>query len=125
MAARGTGSIINTSSAMALMGGTLARDAYTASKGAILSLTRSLAVQFGPRGIRVNAICPGPIETSLMMELLKDEEARRLRLSRIPVGRIGMAEDVARMALYLASDESSWTNGAQMVVDGGITVDCF
>ena len=96
------------------------------SKGAVLSLTRSLAVQFGPHGVRANAICPGPIETPLMTSwLLTDPEAKALRLNRIPMGRFGRPEDVVYLALYLASDESSWTNGAALVVDGGITSNYF
>ena len=102
------------------------QDAYTASKGAIISLTKSLAVQFGPKGVRANAICPGPIETPLMTEwLLKDEAAKQLRLSRQPAGRFGKPEEIVNCALYLASDESDWTNGAVMVVDGGITSNYF
>ena len=102
------------------------QDAYTASKGALISLTKSLAIQFRPQGIRTNAICPGPIETPLMTEwLLKDEAAKQLRLSRQPSGRFGRPEDIVNCALYLASDESDWTNGAVLVVDGGITSNYF
>lgn len=126
MLERGRGSIINVASFVALVGCTVPQDAYTASKGAIISLTRSLAIQFRPRGVRSNAICPGPIETPMLMDwLLKDEEARRLRLSRQPSGRFGRPEDIVNCALYLASDESDWTNGAVLVVDGGITVNYF
>ena len=89
-------------------------------------LTRSLAVQFGPQGIRTNAICPGPVETPLLMDwLVKDEAAKRLRLARNPTGRFGKPEEIVSMAMYLASDESRWTNGASLVVDGGITVNYF
>lgn len=126
MAAQGSGSIINIASFVALLGCSVPQDAYTASKGALLSLTRSLAVQFGPKGVRTNAICPGPVETPLLMDwLLKDEAARRLRLARNPTGRFGKPEEVVNMALYLASDESRWTNGASLVVDGGISVNYF
>lgn len=126
MLARGSGSIINIASFVALVGCSVPQDAYTASKGAIISLTKSLAVQFRPRGIRTNAICPGPIETPLMTEwLLKDEAAKQLRLSRQPSGRFGKPEEIVNCALYLASDESDWTNGAVMVVDGGITSNYF
>ncbi len=126
MLERGRGSIINVASFVALVGCTVPQDAYTASKGAIISLTRSLAIQFRPRGVRSNAICPGPIETPMLMDwLLKDEEAKRLRLSRQPSGRFGRPEDIVSCALYLASDESDWTNGAVLVVDGGITVNYF
>jgi len=123
--AAGGGSVINVASFVALVGCTVPQDAYTMSKGAVLSLTRSLAVQFGPQGVRANAICPGPIETPLLRELLADETARNKRLSRIPLGRFGRAEDIVHAALYLASDESSWTTGTTFVVDGGITVNYF
>jgi NAD(P)-dependent dehydrogenase (short-subunit alcohol dehydrogenase family) len=121
----GGGSIVNVASFVALVGCTVPQDAYTASKGAVISLTRSLAVQYGPKGVRANALCPGPIETPLTRELLKDEAARRLRLNRIPLGRFGRAEDVVNAALYLASDESAWTTGTTFVVDGGISVNYF
>lgn len=121
----GGGSVINIASFVALMGCTVPQDAYTASKGAVISLTRSLAVQFGPKGIRSNAVCPGPIETPLMRDLLKDENKKRVRLSRIPMGRFGHPEDVVSLSVYLASDESTWTNGAALVVDGGISVNYF
>jgi NAD(P)-dependent dehydrogenase (short-subunit alcohol dehydrogenase family) len=121
----GGGSIINVASFVALLGCTVPQDAYTASKGAVVSLTRSLAVQYGPKGVRANALCPGPIETPLMRDLLKDEAARRLRLNRIPLGRFGRADDVVNAALYLASDESAWTTGTTFVVDGGISVNYF
>jgi NAD(P)-dependent dehydrogenase (short-subunit alcohol dehydrogenase family) len=122
----GGGSIINIASFVALLGCSVPQDAYTASKGALLSLTRSLAVQFGPNGIRTNAICPGPVETPLLMDwLVKDEAAKQLRLARNPSGRFGKPEEIVNMALYLASDESRWTNGASLVVDGGITVNYF
>jgi NAD(P)-dependent dehydrogenase (short-subunit alcohol dehydrogenase family) len=122
----GGGSIINIASFVALLGCSVPQDAYTASKGAVLSLTRSLAVQFGPVGIRTNAICPGPVETPLLMDwLVKDEAAAQLRLTRNPTGRFGRPEEIVSMAMYLASDESRWTNGASLVVDGGITVNYF
>jgi NAD(P)-dependent dehydrogenase (short-subunit alcohol dehydrogenase family) len=126
MVERGSGSIINIASFVALVGCSVPQDAYTASKGAVLSLTRSLAVQFGPQGVRANAICPGPVETPMLMDwLVKDEEAKRIRLARNPTGRFGKPEEIVAMALYLASDESRWTNGASLVVDGGITVNYF
>jgi len=126
MQAGGGGSIINIASFVAILGCSVPQDAYTASKGAVLSLTRSLAVQFGPDGIRTNAICPGPVETPLLMDwLLKDEAAKQLRLARNPTGRFGKPEEIVHMAVYLASDESRWTNGASLVVDGGITVNYF
>ena len=122
----GGGSIINIASFVAILGCSVPQDAYTASKGAVLSLTRSLAVQFGPNGIRTNAICPGPVETPLLMDwLVKDEEAKRIRLARNPSGRFGKPEEIVHMAVYLASVESRWTTGASLVVDGGITVNYF
>ncbi len=126
MVAQGSGSVINIASFVALLGCSVPQDAYTASKGALLSLTRSMAVQFGPSGVRTNAICPGPVETPLLMDwLLKDEAAKQLRLARNPSGRFGKPEEIVNMAIYLASDESRWTNGASLVVDGGISVNYF
>ncbi len=122
----GGGSVINIASFVALLGCSVPQDAYTASKGAVIALTKSLAVQFGPRGIRSNAICPGPIETPLLTEwLLKEPAEKAKRLNRIPMGRFGRPEDIVNLALYLASDESSWTNGAVLVADGGITSNYF
>ena len=122
----GGGSIVNIASFVALVGCSVPQDAYTASKGAVIALTRSLAVQFAPQGIRTNAICPGPIETPLLTSwLLTDPEAKALRLARNPTGRFGRPEDIAYLALYLASDESSWTNGAIISADGGITANYF
>ena len=121
----GGGSIINIASFVALMGCTVPQDAYTASKGGVLALTRSLAVQYGRNHIRANAICPGPIETPLLTEILSDPAKRELRLNRIPLGRFGRPEDVVYASLYLASDESSWVTGTTFVVDGGITVNYF
>jgi NAD(P)-dependent dehydrogenase (short-subunit alcohol dehydrogenase family) len=126
MIENGSGSIINVSSFVALLGCSVPQDAYTASKGAVLALTRSLAVQFAPKGVRSNAILPGPVETPLLMDwLVKDEQARTIRLARNPTGRFGKADEVAAMAVYLASDESAWTNGASLVIDGGISVNYF
>jgi NAD(P)-dependent dehydrogenase (short-subunit alcohol dehydrogenase family) len=126
MVEQGSGSVINISSFVALLGCTVPQDAYTASKGAVLSLTRSLAVQFGPKGVRANAICPGPIETPLLMDwLVKDEAAKQLRLARNPTGRFGTPQEIVNVAIYLASDESRWTNGAHFVIDGGISVNYF
>ena len=122
----GGGSVINVASFVALVGCSVPQDSYTASKGAVIALTKSLAVQFGPQGVRSNAICPGPIETPLLTEwLLSDPDAKALRLNRIPMGRFGQARDIVYMAMYLASDESGWTNGAALVVDGGITSNYF
>jgi NAD(P)-dependent dehydrogenase (short-subunit alcohol dehydrogenase family) len=122
----GGGSIVLVGSISALAGFTLAQDSYTAAKSALIGLTKSLAVQFGPRGVRSNAICPGPIETPLLTEwLLKDAEAKRVRLARNPTGRFGRPEDIVNAGIYLASDESAWTNGAVLVIDGGITSNYF
>ncbi len=122
----GGGSVINVASFVALVGCTVPQDAYTASKGGVIALTKSLAVQFGSRRIRTNAIAPGPIETPLLMSwLLNNPEAKKRRLDRIPAGRFGRPEDIVNMALYLASDESTWVNGSVMVVDGGITSNYF
>ena len=125
MVKQGNGSIINVASFVAFMGCTVPQDAYTASKGGMLSLTTSFAVQYGRHGIRCNAVCPGPIETPLLRFLWTSEEARDLRLNRIPLGRFGEAKDIVYMALYLASDESSWTTGAWLMVDGGISSNYF
>ncbi len=121
----GGGSIINIASFVALVGCTTPQDAYTASKGGVLSLTRSLAVQYGPHGVRANAICPGPILTPMTEQLFPSEEERLKRLNRIPLGRFGRAEDIVHAGVFLASDESSWMTGSQFVVDGGITVNYF
>ena len=125
MIAAGKGSIINIASFVALMGCSVPQDAYTASKGGMLALTKSFAIQYGRHGIRCNAICPGPIETPLLRVLWTSEDARNLRLNRIPLGRFGQIDDIIYMALYLASDESSWTTGAWLVVDGGISSNYF
>lgn len=117
----GGGSVINTSSLVALMGAAVSQCAYTASKGAVLSLTREIAVEFARRGIRANALCPGPLNTALIAGLFTDERARNRRLVHIPVGRLGESEEIANAALFLASDESSFVTGAEFVVDGGIT----
>ncbi len=121
----GGGSIINVASIVAMLGCTVPQDAYTASKGGIIALTKSLAVQYAKHGIRANAICPGPIETQLLRMLWTSEEERNRRLNRIPLGRFGAPEDIVYLALYLASDEASWTTGSVMVVDGGITSNYF
>lgn len=117
----GGGSIVNMSSLVALMGSAAAQIAYTASKGGVLSMTKEIAIEYARRGIRANALCPGPIETPLLADLLSDPERRTRRLVHIPVGRFGRAEEIARAALWLASDDSSFMTGAAMVVDGGIT----
>ena len=117
----GGGSIINTASFVALLGAATPQVAYTASKGAVLSMTRELAVLHAREGIRVNALCPGPLHTELLMKFLDTEEKKARRLVHIPMGRFGEAKEMAQAALWLASDESSFTTGATFVVDGGIT----
>ena len=121
----GGGSIINIASFVAIVGCTNQQDAYTASKGGVTALTRSLAVQYGPEGIRANAICPGPILTPMTEQLFPNETEKMKRLNRIPLGRFGRAEDIVNAGVFLASDESSWMTGQQFVVDGGITVNYF
>jgi NAD(P)-dependent dehydrogenase (short-subunit alcohol dehydrogenase family) len=117
----GGGAIVNVASFVALMGAATPQIAYTASKGGVLSMTREIAVEFARQGVRANALCPGPIETPLLKELLADPARRQRRLVHIPMGRFGQAEEIARAALFLASDESSYMTGAALVVDGGIT----
>jgi NAD(P)-dependent dehydrogenase (short-subunit alcohol dehydrogenase family) len=117
----GGGSIINVASFVALMGAATAQIAYTASKGGVLSMTREIAVEFARKNIRANALCPGPIETPLLAELMSDPARRERRLVHIPIGRLGQAHELANAALFLASDESSFMTGATFVVDGGIT----
>jgi NAD(P)-dependent dehydrogenase (short-subunit alcohol dehydrogenase family) len=117
----GGGSIINTASFVAVMGAATPQIAYTASKGAVLSMTRELAVIHARENIRVNALCPGPLRTQLLMNYLDTEEKRQRRLIHIPMGRFGEAREIAFAALYLASDESSFVTGTEFLVDGGIT----
>ncbi|HWE71242.1 MAG TPA: glucose 1-dehydrogenase [Acidimicrobiales bacterium] len=117
----GGGSIINVASFVALMGAATAQIAYTASKGGVLAMTRELAVEYARRGIRANSLCPGPIETPLLAELLADPERRQRRLVHIPIGRFGRPVEIAKAALFLASDDASFITGSALVVDGGIT----
>jgi len=117
----GGGSIVNTASFVALMGAATPQIAYTASKGGVLALTREVAIEFARKGIRVNALCPGPVDTPLLQELFRDPERRKRRLVHIPMGRLARADEVAKAALFLASDESSYINGTAFTVDGGIT----
>lgn len=117
----GGGSIINTASFVALLGAATPQLAYTASKGGVLSMTRELAVIHARENIRVNALCPGPLHTELLMKFLNTEEKKQRRLVHIPMGRFGEAKEMAYAALYLASDESSFVTGTEFVVDGGIT----
>ena len=119
---RGGGSVINVASFVALVGAATSQIAYTASKGAVLSLTRELAVEFARRGVRVNALCPGPVETPMLMRLFEDDPAAfERRRVHLPMGRLAKAREVALGALFLASDESSYVTGATFLVDGGLT----
>jgi NAD(P)-dependent dehydrogenase (short-subunit alcohol dehydrogenase family) len=119
---RGGGSVINVASFVALAGAATSQISYTASKGAVLSMSRELAVEFARQGVRVNALCPGPVETPLLMRLLNATEgALERRLVHIPMGRLAQAKEIAYGALFLASDESSYVNGATFLVDGGLT----
>jgi NAD(P)-dependent dehydrogenase (short-subunit alcohol dehydrogenase family) len=117
----GGGSIINTASFVALLGAATPQIAYTASKGAVLAMSRELAIIHAREGIRVNALCPGPLRTELLMKFLNTDEKKQRRLVHIPMGRFGEAREMAFAALYLASDESSFVTGTDFVVDGGIT----
>jgi NAD(P)-dependent dehydrogenase (short-subunit alcohol dehydrogenase family) len=117
----GGGSIINTASFVAHLGAATPQLAYTASKGAVLSMTRELAAIHAREGIRVNALCPGPLQTELLMKYLNTPEKKQRRLVHIPMGRFGLAKEIAYSALFLASDESSFTTGAEFLADGGIT----
>ncbi len=117
----GGGSIINVASFVAVVGAATPQLAYTASKGGVLAMSRELATIHAREKIRVNALCPGPLRTELLMKYLNTEEKRQRRLVHIPMGRFGEAAEIARAALFLASDESSFTTGATFLVDGGIT----
>ncbi|MEO8292796.1 MAG: glucose 1-dehydrogenase [Actinomycetota bacterium] len=121
MIAGGGGSIVNVASFVAWMGAATSQTAYTSSKGAVLAMTREIAVEYARRGVRCNALCPGPIETPLLMQLLSDDAKRQRRFVHIPMGRLGQAEELAKAALFLASDDSSFMTGASLIVDGGIT----
>jgi NAD(P)-dependent dehydrogenase (short-subunit alcohol dehydrogenase family) len=119
---RGGGSVINVASFVALAGAATSQISYTASKGAVLSMSRELAVEFARRGVRVNALCPGPVETPLLMRLFDETPgALERRLVHLPMGRLAQAKEIAYGALFLASDESSYVNGATFLVDGGLT----
>ncbi len=117
----GGGSIINTASFVAVLGAATPQLAYTASKGAVLSMSRELAVIHAQEGIRVNALCPGPLRTELLMKYLNTDKKKNRRLVHIPMGRFGEAEEIAKATLFLASDESSFVTGSTFLVDGGIT----
>ena len=117
----GGGSIINTASFVAILGAATPQIAYTASKGGVLAMSRELAIVHARENIRVNALCPGPLRTELLMKFLDTEAKKQRRLVHIPMGRFGQAKEMAQAALYLASDESSFVTGATFTVDGGIT----
>jgi NAD(P)-dependent dehydrogenase (short-subunit alcohol dehydrogenase family) len=117
----GGGSIVNTASFVAVMGAATSQIAYTASKGGVLAMTREIAVEYARQGIRANALCPGPVNTPLLQELLADPAARARRLVHVPMGRLAEAHEIARAALFLASDDASYVNGATFLVDGAIT----
>jgi NAD(P)-dependent dehydrogenase (short-subunit alcohol dehydrogenase family) len=117
----GGGSVINTASFVALMGAATPQLAYTASKGGVLAMTRELAIIHARENIRVNALCPGPLQTELLMSFLDTDEKKQRRLVHIPMGRFGLAREMAQAALFLASDESSYVTGSDFTVDGGIT----
>jgi len=117
----GGGSIINTASFVALVGAATPQLAYTASKGGVLAMTRELAVIHARENIRVNALCPGPLRTELLMSYLNTPEKKQRRLVHVPMGRFGEAKEMAYAALYLASDESSYVTGTDFMVDGGLT----
>jgi len=122
MRAAGRGSIINTASFVAILGAATSQISYTASKGGVLALSRELGVQFAREGIRVNALCPGPINTPLLQELFaKDPDRAARRLVHVPMGRFGEPEEIAAAVAFLASDDSSFITASQFVVDGGIT----
>jgi NAD(P)-dependent dehydrogenase (short-subunit alcohol dehydrogenase family) len=117
----GGGSVINTASFVALMGAATSQVSYTASKGGVLSLSRELGVQFARRGVRVNALCPGPVNTPLLQELYaKDAEEAARRLVHVPMGRFAEPREIAQGALFLASDDSSYVTASTFLVDGGL-----
>ena len=116
------GSVINTASFVAVMGAATSQISYTASKGGVLSLSRELGVEFARRGVRVNALCPGPVDTPLLRELYaKDPEQAARRLVHVPMGRFARAEEIAQAALFLASDQSSYVTASTFLVDGGLS----
>jgi NAD(P)-dependent dehydrogenase (short-subunit alcohol dehydrogenase family) len=117
----GGGSIINTASFVAILGAATPQIAYTASKGAVLALSRELAIVHARENIRVNALCPGPLRTELLMKFLDTDAKKQRRLVHIPMGRFGLAREIAQAALFLASEESSYVTGTEFLVDGGIT----
>ncbi len=122
MVRQGKGSVVNTASFVALMGAATSQISYTASKGGVLAMSRELGVQFARQGVRVNALCPGPVNTPLLKELFaKDPERAARRLVHVPMGRFGEAEEIAAAAAFLASDDSSFITASSFLVDGGIS----
>jgi len=118
----GGGSVINTASFVAVMGAATSQISYTASKGAVLAMSREMGVEFGRRGVRVNALCPGPVNTPLLEELFASDPARASRrLVHIPMGRFGEVREIAQSALFLASDDSSFVTASAFMVDGGLS----
>jgi NAD(P)-dependent dehydrogenase (short-subunit alcohol dehydrogenase family) len=118
----GAGSVINTASFVSVMGAAVSQVSYTASKGGVLALSRELGVEFADRGVRVNALCPGPVNTPLLQELFaKDPDKAAKRLVHIPMGRFGEPEEIAAAAVFLASDESSFVTATTFLVDGGLS----
>ena len=118
----GGGSVVNTASFVAVMGAATSQISYTASKGGVLSLSRELGIEFARRGVRVNALCPGPVATPLLMELFaKDEERAARRMVHVPMGRFAETREIANAALFLASDESSYVTASTFLVDGGLS----
>jgi NAD(P)-dependent dehydrogenase (short-subunit alcohol dehydrogenase family) len=117
----GGGSIVNVASFVAHLGAATPQIAYTASKGAVLAMTREIAVMYARKGIRANALCPGPVMTPLLAKFLSDDARRNRRLVHIPMGRFGEPIEIAKGALFLASDDSGWMTGQSLIVDGGIT----
>jgi NAD(P)-dependent dehydrogenase (short-subunit alcohol dehydrogenase family) len=119
---RGGGSVINVASFVAILGAATSQISYSASKGAVLSMSRELAVQFARQGVRVNALCPGPVETPLLLNIFGDDpEALERRRVHWPMGRLAKPREIVNGALFLASDESSYVNGSTFLVDGGLT----
>jgi NAD(P)-dependent dehydrogenase (short-subunit alcohol dehydrogenase family) len=118
----GGGSVVNTASFVAVMGAAVSQISYTASKGAVLAISRELGVEFAQRGVRVNALCPGPVDTPLLQDLFAEDPAKaKRRLVHLPMGRFARVEEIASAALFLASDESSYVNASTFLVDGGLS----
>ncbi|MCX6390378.1 MAG: SDR family oxidoreductase [Solirubrobacterales bacterium] len=119
---RGGGSVINTASFVAVMGAATSQISYTSAKGGVLSLSRELGVEFGRRGVRVNALCPGPVDTPLLQELFAKDPAKAVRrMVHLPMGRFARADEIAKSALFLASDDSTYVTASTFLVDGGLS----